>query len=101
MKLRLYSALIVALFLLLKNGAAQTQWQLTDNYSIEFTGKKAEGSFSGLSGVIQFDENNLTNSYFDVEVEIETIDTGNSTKNQPAKNEDWFDAETLQIQSSS
>lgn len=65
-------------------------WNIDPNYSIKFTGSKAEGTFSGLAGKINFNPNDLTNSVIDVTVDANTIKTGNSTKNKHAKDEDWF-----------
>ena len=68
-------------------------WNIDPNYSIKFSGKKAEGTFSGLSGSIVFDKNDLTNSRFDVAVNANTIKTGNTTKDKHAKGDSWFDTE--------
>jgi len=65
-------------------------WNIDTHYSIKFSGSKAEGTFSGLKGIIQFDPNNLTSSLIDVEVDANTIKTGNSTKDAHAKGESWF-----------
>lgn len=68
-------------------------WNIDPNYSIKFSGKKAEGSFTGLKGTIVFDKNDLANSKFDVTVDANTIKTGNTTKDKHAKGESWFDTE--------
>jgi polyisoprenoid-binding protein YceI len=65
-------------------------WNIDPNYSIKFKGNKAEGTFSGLTGKINFNPNDLANSLIDVTVEANTIKTGNSTKDGHAKGEDWF-----------
>ena len=68
-----------------------TNWNIDPNYSIKFSGKKAEGTFSGLSGVINFEQNKLQEAKIDVSIDANTIKTGNSTKDSHAKGESWFD----------
>jgi polyisoprenoid-binding protein YceI len=67
-------------------------WNIDPNYSVKFSGKKAEGTFSGLKGEIQFDPNQLAKAKFDVTVDVATIKTGTSGKDKHAVNSDWFDA---------
>ena len=66
-------------------------WNIDPNYSIKFSGTKAEGTFKGLSGTISFDPNNLTNATINVSVDASTISTGNTTKDKHAKGDSWFD----------
>ncbi len=67
-------------------------WNLDPNYSIKFAGKKAEGTFSGLSGKIIFDKSELNQAKFEVSVKVNTIKTGNGTKDKHAQDESWLDA---------
>lgn len=67
-------------------------WNIEPNYFIKFSGGKAEGTFSGLKGTIHFDPKDLANSKIDVTVDVNTINTGNTTKDGHAKNNSWFDA---------
>lgn len=73
----------------LKNDA---DWQLTDKYSVWFTGKKVSGFFHKLKGQITFDENKLSSSRINLELETASIATGNSLKTWNAKKAKWFDA---------
>ena len=66
-------------------------WNIESNYSIKFSGKKAEGTFSGLKGKINFNPADLQSSVIDVVVMANTISTGNTTKDKHAKDEDWFE----------
>ncbi len=66
-------------------------WNIGPNYSIKFSGTKAEGSFTGLAGTINFDKGQLANAKIDVSVDANTINTGNSTKDKHAKGDSWFD----------
>lgn len=74
---------------------AQTSWQIQEGYSIAFSGKKAEGTFSGLVGNINFDPQQLDLSAFEVSVEVSSIATGNKTKDKHARGKKWFGAETF------
>lgn len=68
-------------------------WKITDDYVISFEGGGAKGVFKDLKGSIVFDEKNLTASSMDVRVEVNSIDTGNKTKDKHAKGKSWFHAE--------
>ena len=68
-------------------------WNITDDYSVRFSGRGAEGTFKGLQGSIAFDPTNLANARMDVSVDVKTISTGNNTKNKHARGDSWFDAE--------
>lgn len=68
-------------------------WQIKDGYSIKFSGNYAEGSFEKIKGSISFDENDLSSSKFSLNVEVESIATGNWLKNRHARGDNWFDAE--------
>ncbi len=70
-----------------------SNWNISDNYNIRFSGRGADGTFSGLQGSISFDANNLANARMNVSVDVKTISTGNNTKNKHARGDSWFDAE--------
>jgi polyisoprenoid-binding protein YceI len=70
-------------------------WEIQEGYEISFSGKKAEGSFRGLEGIIQFDPNDLNTARFEVTLDVETIETGNNTKNKHARSENWFAAKAF------
>ena len=72
-------------------------WTIKDDYSIKFTSKDPSGIFRGLKGDIVFDEKNLTDSKFDVTVDVATINTGNGMKNNHAKSDQWFDVEKYPV----
>ena len=67
-------------------------WKIGDNYSVKFDGGDPSGVFTGLKGIIQFDENNLAASKFDCTVDVGSINTGNAMKNTHAKSDKWLDA---------
>lgn len=68
-------------------------WKISDDYSIKFKGKDAEGIFKTMSGDISFDENDLNNSHFSTSINVTSINTGNGMKNKIAKSDNWFDAD--------
>ena len=84
-------ALIAGTIVILAFTIFEIGWNIDPNYSIKFSGNKAEGTFSGLLGKIVFNPNDLSTSLIDVSVNANTIKTGNSTKDKHAKGEDWFD----------
>lgn len=72
---------------------AATSYTVTDDYSVKFSTKKAEGTFSGLAGIVRFSPDDLAGSLFDVYVETASIETGNKTKDKHARGEAWLNAE--------
>ena len=68
-------------------------WNIATGYYIKFEGKYAEGTFDKMDGKIHFDPNDLSNSKFDVSVDVNSINTGKELKNKHAKGDKWFDAE--------
>ena len=68
-------------------------WNISDDYAIRFSGTGAEGTFSGLTGEINFSEDNLPAAKMAVSVAVSTISTGNTTKDKHARGDSWFDAE--------
>jgi len=67
--------------------------KIADNYSIKFSGTDVEGIFKDLKGSVQFDETNLDASKVSFSVAVNTINTGNGTKNKHAISDKWFDAD--------
>lgn len=71
-----------------------SNWQLKDKeYSIKFDTRWAAGTMQGLKGSISFDEKSLEKSAFDVSIDVNTINTGNSLKDKHAKDDGFFNAE--------
>jgi len=68
-------------------------WNITDGYSIKFSGTDAEGIFKDMKGDIQFDAENPQNSSFSFTVAVNSINTGKGMKNKHAVSAKWFDAE--------
>ena len=70
-----------------------TSWNISDDYSIKFSGRGANGTFTGLQGTIHFAEDDLAAANMNVSVDVNSIDTGNKTKDKHARGESWFYAE--------
>ena len=80
--------LFLSAFALISN----SNWKIKETYTIKFSGKEADGIFKTFSGDIQFDENNLATSKFNVKLDVNSINMGNGLKNKHAKSDRWFDA---------
>ena len=61
-------------------------------HSIDFKSKDPSGSFDEIKGDIDFDENNLVTSKFNLKIDVASINTGNGIMNKKAQTEEWFDA---------
>lgn len=72
-----------------------TSYTPTDDYAVKFATAKADGTFRGLDGTIEFDANDLAAANFDVWVKTASISTGNKTKDKHARGSSWLDAEAF------
>jgi polyisoprenoid-binding protein YceI len=61
-------------------------------HSIDFKSKDPSGSFDEINGEIDFDENNIGSSKFNLKIDVSSINTGNGMMNKKAQTEEWFDA---------
>ncbi len=85
-------AAIIILFASAFTFVQSQDWKIADNYSVKFDGGDPSGEFSGLKGILKFDEKDLAGSKFDATLDVASINTGNGMKNTHAKSEKWFDA---------
>jgi len=51
------------------------------------------GTFSGMSGTVDFDPANLSQSSFQVCIDVSTVETGNRKRDQHLREDDFFDLE--------
>lgn len=65
-------------------------YTIAPGYAIKFSTTNASGTFSGLTGSINFDNENIQNSKMNVEVDAASINTGNSKKDEDARGDSWF-----------
>ncbi|WP_223652614.1 YceI family protein [Hymenobacter psoromatis] len=80
--------LVASAFAMLPGG-----WAISPDYAVHFSGGKAEGTFSGLAGTVNFDPADPAQAALDVRVEAATISTGNKLKDKHARGDSWFDVE--------
>ncbi|MGB3779316.1 MAG: YceI family protein [Tunicatimonas sp.] len=82
------------LVLLLSFGfAPESEWNISEDYAVRFSGSGADGTFQGLTGTIVFDPTAPEQGRFEVALDARTIDTGNKTKDKHARGDSWFDVE--------
>ena len=67
-------------------------WKIADKYNISFVTSGVSGIFKGFTGNVVFEEQNLAASKFDINIDINSINTGNGMQNKHAKSAEWFDA---------
>ncbi len=91
--------LIVSLAALLSLAAvfaftpAATSWQMTDKYTVKFTGGgEVGGIFKTMKGSIVFDDQHPEASNVELSIDVASINTGNGLMNTHAKSAEWFDA---------
>lgn len=72
---------------------APIQWKISNGYSIKFSAEHVSGEFEKISGNIFFNENDLSNSSFNIQIDVQSIATGNFLKNSFAKGKKWFDSD--------
>ena len=74
-------------------------WQIDSSHShINFTARhmmisKVRGSFESFSGTIDFDEENLTNTSVNIEVDLASVNTRDEQRDGHLKSPDFFDVE--------
>lgn len=68
------------------------EWSISENYSIKFNSDNPSGVFKSFKGKILFDPDNLSQSEFNLTVDVNSINTGNGMKNKHALSDEWFDA---------
>ena len=66
-------------------------WQVSGNYSLQFSCNQASGIFKDIKATILFDEQNLGNGKFSVNVDAASLNTGNALMNKHAKSDEWLD----------
>src|SRR5437868_7981087 len=62
-------------------------------FDIKNFGVSTKGEFKGLKGSIKWDAENPANSSFNVNVDVNTINTGIDIRDNDLKNETYFNAE--------
>ncbi len=86
-------ALLFGITLYISAHHSVNTYSISEDYTINFSTKKAEGSFTGLVGEVVFNEDDLENASMNVNVDVATIQTGNKKQDKHAKNSKWFDVD--------
>ena len=90
--------IILASSILILSGftiSSSLNWTISEGYEIKFSSSTGdpEGIFKTINGDIQFNENDLASSKFDIRVNVNSINTGNGMQNKHAISAKWFDAD--------
>lgn len=67
-------------------------YEITNGHKIAFKSADPTGTFTKISGTIDFDENNLDSCKFKITIPVKSIDTGNALRDKKAQTSEWFDA---------
>src|SRR5690349_5473350 len=96
--LRTFKYLAAILFFMVANTVfGQTQWKPTTatiSFKIKNAGFTVNGNFKGFTGQLSFDPNALAASSLHASVAVATISTGNSSRDNHLKKEEYFNAGT-------
>ncbi|MEM6721235.1 MAG: YceI family protein [Bacteroidota bacterium] len=68
-----------------------TEWSISEDYSIKFKSDNPSGVFTSFKGKIIFAPDHLESSSFNLIVDVKSINTGNGIKNKHALSKNWFD----------
>ncbi len=64
------------------------------NFEIDnFKVNTVEGSFSGITGSVNFDPADLEKARFDIKIDIKSIDTDNETRDKDLQAEEYFNSD--------
>lgn len=94
MKKILYPALAICLFAgsAFVTLTATKDYTFKEGFTIAFKSKDPTGEFKKAKGTIKFDESDLDNAKFDITIDVNSINTGNSMQNKKAQTSEWFEA---------
>jgi len=93
---------VLIIFLFISSPSWGREWTLDPNHSVIQFGVKhifstVAGSFSDFEGKVQFDPENLAKSSFDFTVQVKSIDTGNTKRDNHLRSKDFFEASTWPV----
>ena len=92
------AALIVASLLLVADARGAERFEIDPahafvTFTISHFSGKARGSFTDVSGVITYDEKDITKSSVEVVIKTSSIHTGNANRDTHLRSADFFDAQ--------
>lgn len=79
------------------SGSAQSDKVKPVLFKIRNFGVVVDGTFSELKGEIKFDPQNPEQAYFEVTVDVNSIETGIELRDKHLKKEEYFDVKNYQI----
>ncbi len=96
MKIKHFATLIA---LLASTHFINAQNVITEQSNVSFeinklTVDKVKGSFTGMTGTVVFNTNELESAFIDVCIDPATVNTDNAKRDAHLKNEDFFEVET-------
>ena len=68
-----------------------TSWKVDKDYSIRFSSKDVTGVFEKFNATIVFDETKLQASYFNLQIDAASLNTGIDLQTEDVKSHEWFD----------
>jgi polyisoprenoid-binding protein YceI len=68
------------------------KYEVSSGYSIGFKSADPSGNFKLLSGTVEYDSDDVTNTKFNLKIPVSSINTGNGSRDKKAQTEEWFDA---------
>lgn len=94
--------LVLTFFLFIVSPSWGKEWTLDPNHSVIQFGVKhifstVIGTFADFDGKIQFDPKDLDNSSLDFTVRVNSIDTGNTKRDNHLRAKDFFEASTWPV----
>lgn len=94
MKKILYPALALCIFAgsAFVTLTATKDYTFKEGFTISFKSKDPSGEFKKAKGTITFDESDLDKAKFDISIDVNSINTGNSMQNKKAQTSEWFEA---------
>lgn len=94
MKKLLYPVLAICLFAgsAFVTLNAPKDYTFKEGFTIAFKSKDPSGEFKKAKGTIKFDQDDLANSKFEISIDVNSINTGNSMQNKKAQTSEWFEA---------
>ena len=66
-------------------------------FKIRNFGVTVDGTFNGLKGEIKFDPQDIEQAYFNVTVDVNSIETGIELRDKHLKKEEYFDTKSYQV----
>lgn len=67
-------------------------YEVTSGFTIGFKSADPSGNFKTLTGSVDYDSKDISNTKLSLKVAVSSINTGNGLRDKKAQIEEWFDA---------